>query len=768
MRHAISLQFLLIQNRLSFQRFDLAAGYGVTRGKSMMLRSNNQLRPNKTLIIILTFVLILPTWLVAATGQVEISDNEISTNADLNTLANMNVFPNLEASSGWILENSDETGNIDLRFRDALPISLDNWATNYGNIVTGWNILQHTMPVPTEWIGELNNAGIECNTYIPNGAFHCFVPSLSIQELDSLDVQGIMKFDPTDKVHPMIDELLNNEFEDGISLNGQGIVIAVLSGFTVPELELDDSLSLLAHSNRWATFAADDVGISRLANSDGIHWIEPKFIYKIQNDLGGDIMEADFVSDNAEMSALNGAWTGLTGSGVQVTVSDTGLDYGVNDVTMHPDFQGRITGIVSFPLPQWWMDIGHLDPSASMDDGPADLDSGHGTHVAGSVLGDGTQSAGAIMGTAPGALLHFQATEQYGDFSAASEANGWIDGYGLYGIPDDLTNKFADAYTAGSRVHTNSWGGPGACDSCWGEYTANSQQADQASYTYQDLVIIFAAANAGTDADNNGEVDVDSIASPGTAKNSITVGASENNRPAISYQHWGSSYNDWGEIWPGDYTTPPVSTDHMADDIEGMAAFSSRGPTDDGRLKPDITAPGTFILSAKSRATASDGWGSYDSEYTYMGGTSMATPLTAGATALLLEHLTTNIGMSNPSSALVRSIFTVGADDMAGQYGSPTNGAGESIPNIHEGWGRVDLGAMINSSFVDKETVNTGEFREFSFNVPAAMPTLKVALSYIDPAGDPSVGTQLVNDLDIELVRPDGTPEVTLNRNPDI
>ena len=746
----------------------MSAVHGPSSGNSMMFNPSIHLKHKKTLIITLTLILILPSWSVTATNQQGISDEEIVTDADITTLAEIGVFPNLDYSSGWALDDSDESNGIKLRFREANPISLDQWSNSFGDIVNGWNILQHSMPVPTEWITQLENAGIECNTYVPNGAFHCFVPSLHIETLKQLEIQGIMKFDPTDKVHPMIDELLKNEFEDGYSLNGKAIVNTVLSGNNVPNLQFDESLTLISHSNRWATFSADDTGISRLANNEGMQWIEPKFVYKIQNDISRDIMEVDFVSENVEMSAINNAWAGLTGSGIQVTVSDTGLDSGANDGTMHPDFQGRITGIVSYPIPQWMQDYGYLEPSQTvLDDGAADLDSGHGTHVAGSVLGDGTQSGGSILGAAPNANLHFQATEQIADFSTAAENAGWEDGYGLIGIPNDITGMFEEAYLAGSRVHTNSWGGPGSCSGCWGEYTTNSQQADQASYNYPDMVILFAAANEGIDSDNNGKIDSDSIASPGTAKNVITVGASENNRPTISYKNWGSFADEWGEVWPGDYPSDPINSDLMADNIEGMAAFSSRGPTDDGRLKPDISAPGTFILSAKSRSTSDDGWGAYDSEYTYMGGTSMATPLTAGATALILEHLNTNMGIVNPSSALVRAIFVAGADEMAGQYGDVTNGAGESTPNNNEGWGRVDLGNMINSSYIDKETVSTGEYREFSFNVPAAKPTLRVALSYTDLAGDPAVGIQLVNDLDIKLIKPDGS-EVTLTNDLDI
>ena len=77
----------------------------------------------------------------------------------------------------------------------------------------------------------------------------------------------------------------------------------------------------------------------------------------------------------------------------------------------------------------------------------------------------------------------------------------------------------------------------------------------------------------------------------------------------------------------------------MSDDPTGLAAFSSRGPTDDGRIQPDVFAPGTNILSLRSTRTSATGWGLYqhNSNYLFMGGTSMSTPITAGAVVLIRE-----------------------------------------------------------------------------------------------------------------------------------
>jgi hypothetical protein len=86
-----------------------------------------------------------------------------------------------------------------------------------------------------------------------------------------------------------------------------------------------------------------------------------------------------------------------------------------------------------------------------------------------------------------------------------------------------------------------------------------------------------------------------------------------------------------------------------------MVAFSSRGPTVDRRIKPDVLAPGSYILSTRSRVTKSEGWLlSNDPLYMFEGGTSMATPLVAGAAAVVREFLRVQHRQKSPSAALVQ------------------------------------------------------------------------------------------------------------------
>ncbi len=124
----------------------------------------------------------------------------------------------------------------------------------------------------------------------------------------------------------------------------------------------------------------------------------------------------------------------------------------------------------------------------------------------------------------------------------------------------------------------------------------------------------------------------------------------------------------------------------MANNAYGMAAFSSRGPTKEGRFKPDVVAPGTSILSTRSRAARPPSPDLRDllrSGYFFDSGTSMATPLVAGCAAVLRETLVKN-GTPKPSAALIKALLINGADELFGQY-IPSE-AGPS-PNNNSGWG---------------------------------------------------------------------------------
>ncbi len=229
----------------------------------------------------------------------------------------------------------------------------------------------------------------------------------------------------------------------------------------------------------------------------------------------------------------------IDGNGQIVGHSDSGLDNGKNDNTLHSAFRGRVKKVFALGRPapaNDWSDRG-----------------GHGSHTAGSILG-----AGEFPGIAPQAKLVHQSLD---DLAGS-----------LSGIPTPLGKLFQPAYDEGARVHSNSWGIP-ALDKQGnnvrgGEYL-RGREVDAWSWNNgvpRDMLIVFSAGN-----DGNGTM---TVTAPGTGKNCLTVGASENLRPAGG---------------------------NLGDNVNDLATFSSKGPTRENRIKPDVVAPGTWIASAKTQ-----------------------------------------------------------------------------------------------------------------------------------------------------------------------
>ena len=327
-------------------------------------------------------------------------------------------------------------------------------------------------------------------------------------------------------------------------------------------------------------------------------------------------------------------------------------------------------------------------------------DQGHGTHVTSIAAGDGIggSSAATFRGVAPAASLY---------------AAKVLDSGGSGGNDVVVAGVQWCVNQPGVSVISMSLG-----DTAGGDGTDALSLAVNAAVAAGDVVVV-AAGNSG---DEPGTID-----SPGTATGALTVGA----------------VSDWSS---------PVGTDRHDDGI-WLASFSSRGPTVDGRTKPDIAAPGMTVRAALAGTT---------SGYVTESGTSMATPYVAGA-AVLAREVAPAATPAQIRSALTSTARDVGAPGTDNEYGA----------------GLVDVRALVSSLAGDSPVLTTA-FPQLSHSVvtvpdngavdvPITVPSdgLGVPIGVTATiAGSPlcyfgCLYVEWTPDIDLELRNPSGTVVAT-------
>ncbi|KUG02886.1 hypothetical protein ASZ90_019734 [hydrocarbon metagenome] len=257
------------------------------------------------------------------------------------------------------------------------------------------------------------------------------------------------------------------------------------------------------------------------------------------------------------------------------------------------------------------------------------------------------------------------------------------------------------------RTHVNGWGRAG------NYYAPISSQIDKFVYNYPGFLPLFGAGNSGPA--------VSSLTSEANSKNALTIGSSQVPRPAL---------------------TPDAN---FADQ---PASSSSLGPAGDGRIKPELMAPGSAVVSACSSLVESN----YDANemYALMGGSSMATAIAGGSIALLREYLEKDLQIEEPSAALVKASLVNGAR------------LEDSLPSSSKGFGILDLAgtvlAMEEKSFIlqDGISLKQGEAQNYSVVIKSSTQPFKATLAWTDPPAAAGSSSALVNNLDLIVEGPGG------------
>ena len=639
----------------------------------------------------------------------------------------------------------------------------------------GAYVVQSRAPLDDMFRARLQAAGALIVAYIPNQAYLVRATAATAQQLQAdPETQAVLPYEPYFKLkspllalaveqQPLSDNLAFNVllFPDaraaalaeldklGVRVLGEerspfGPVLRVLHPVARPS-----PLAPQAPSPPLPISAFQLAGLlPAIARLAGVQEIELSRSRVLANDLSRARIGV------AADTVTPGNYLGLTGSNVLVNVNDSGVD------TNQPDLQGRVL----FDVP-----VSGVDSN------------GHGTHVAGIIAGSGLESL--TVTNASGSIMP-AVGYQFRGLAPAAQV------FAIAANPDP--GPASDSYLQETAARTNafisnnSWhyANDNAYDLAAARYDAAVRDALPEVSGSQPLLFVFGAGNAGNGADDGSGGDPDSVQSPATAKNVITVGAIEQPRQ-IADQVWqcatvnGTNFCLTNQPWLG-----------LTDTNNAVASFSSRGNVgvglegSFGRLKPDVVAPGTFVVSARSTQwsqpacySTNRGSGNYFEVlsnlnntlgpfYRYESGTSLAAAEASGVLALMQEFFQKS-GRTN-SPALMKALLINGARPLVAPGAYQVNSSTNS-----QGWGLISLTNSLpvglSNSFVqaaapmqlfdqnpaDALATSQSHTRFVSLSPAATNQPLRLTLVWTDPPGNPAASLKLVNNLDLVVTNLD-------------
>lgn len=601
---------------------------------------------------------------------------------------------------------------------------------------------------------ELTAQGVEFLGYVPNNAYHVRLGSTGLRPLrNNPAVRWAGLWQPAMKLDP---ELWQAQRLDSQARQDDGsyeLEITAFNGVSSAAIAADlrkkvSGVRITMRSKRaealpYVRAAVDvdqlDALLAAASAIDGVSWVAPWLPTITMNSASAGPMQGNSTGDCAGSGTVCGAtplWDhGITGTGQIAAVADSGTSPNAAWFTQLDKGMGPVVAITeSEDPPPVLPHIGTLYPDNKIigywlqPDGPIiyDFTSGHGTHVTGTILGDAAGTFGASTyypatpdqpnhdladGMAPGAQLLFQ---DAGPASATSI------------IISDFGGTLEQAHRGGARVHNNSWGAKTG-----GRYQGNDSELDRTVRRNEDLLVVVSAGNDVAGAMATG--------SPSNAKNNLSVAA---------LGHGGSLTK---------------------------ASYSNRGPARDGRMKPDIAAPGSSIVSARNQTTFNLTIQAPTTRS--MSGTSMSAPTLTGSAVLMRQFFADGFyprGERNAADAYNPSGMAMKAILLNGTNTAASGGTGlTGWPNAGTGWGRAWLDG--NLWFKDTmaggddsrrlrlfERTNgagllTGEVHEYTIENVAAGSELRATLTWFDAEAAPGAASTLVNNIDLEVVAPDSS-----------
>ena len=655
----------------------------------------------------------------------------------------------------WLLFR---TGKFDpLERRPQLPTigPYDLTAAAYSPGARRYYIVQFTGPIRPAWSEALRETGAEALEYLPNNAYLVRIDETKRTRLDSLpNVRWVGDFEPGYKIEPSLAQLIESRstgeevllqvatFRGASAEPLRSIILGSGPSATIRHL----SDTVLGEGRIILSVKVEALGalIATLASHPDVEWIEEYHPPQLLNDDSLWVIQ----SGNA-VSEATPIWDhGITGAGQIFGIADSGLDTDACQMRFSSAASAQTLFNTTQPPNVNVTNPGNkiqtyyrVGTAEAYDDTANGF---HGTHTTGNAVGDNFASLATATnpahdvgdGMAPAAKVVFQ---DIGRHDVPGQ------------VPGPQTDLQQQAYDSGARIHNNSYGASG------NSYTVDSRDLDEVMWRLRHYTIFFSAGN-------NGPVPGGLGLYGSTAKNTLSVGAT-------------------------------VNGSQGADDL---ASFSSHGPTSDGRFKPDLMAPGEAINSATEDAPvggqSQTNPPNNNCATSPASGTSFASPTLAGAGLLVRQYFTDGFYPSgvktpgdafDPSNALVKAALINSGRNLTGQFTASdgTGGVSGALPNFGQGWGRVTLDAslffpgdlrelrVLNDVLNGETTVvspavttaiQTTELHEFTLGNVSTIEDLRVTLNWSDPAGRVGSGVVLVNNLNLEVVDPNGVLYLSL------